>query len=228
MRILRSLVAATICFAALNATAFAADIPVAGKRLVVLDRGEVKKKVVFVVRDDTAGITKGEAVDVNDISAILHVSYGTSSTGAIFRVPVGAYDGTEGWKVNKAKRAHFVNKTSPAGSTTTASTTIRPNKSIQLKAKALGDDVVLDIFDAGSPAGSVFTAYCVDNGGEWNCYCSEFQSCDYRIVAKGTGARLTCGKPSVGDPTCRGLQPTALTASTSFDVDLTAGCESTL
>jgi hypothetical protein len=226
MRVLRILVAATICLAALHATAFAADIPVPGKRLVVLDRGNAKDRVVFVLRDDTAGITKGAGMDVNDISAILHISYGASGTGAIFRVPFGAFDGTEGWRANGAKRARFVNQTSPAGSTTAAHTAIRPDKSIRFDAKALGDDVVLDIFDAGPPVGSVFTAYCVDNGGEWNCHCSEFQNCDYRLVSKGTGARLTCSLPSIGDPTCRGLQPTALTASTSLDVDFAADCES--
>ena len=143
-----------------------ADIPLPGKRLVIESRGGGQSKVVFVLRDGTAGITKGSGTDVDAISATLHIAYGGASNGALFTIPAGTYHGTEGWKSNKEKQARFFNGASPNGSTETQRTTIRPGKSIQFVAKGLGDGVVLDVFGAGAPSGSVFTAYCVGNGGE--------------------------------------------------------------
>jgi hypothetical protein len=56
----------------------------------------------------------------------------------------------------------------------------------------------------------VQTAYCVTNSGEDFCHCSDFSGCAYKLIAKGTGAKLVC-KTGVADAGCAAAGPTTTT-----------------
>ena len=53
-------------------------------------------------------------------------------------------------------------------------------------------------------SGVANTAYCVDNGVDHNCFCSEFGACAWKSIAGGTGAKIVC-KTGTGDVSCAAL-----------------------
>jgi cysteine-rich repeat protein len=169
-------------------------IGISAKRLAVFDRPSARTagKVRFMSRDPS--VNKGAGVDTSTIEAELTIAYGNGTTAGGFLLPAG----DSGWKVNDAKGATFVNRLAPAGATQTKIGAIRPGRGAKLVAKGVGDDP-LDILGAGDPAGSVFTAYCIRNGDEAICLCSEFDSCAYK--ASGTRAKLVC-TDGVEDSSC--------------------------
>jgi hypothetical protein len=94
-----------------------------------------------------------------------------------------------------------VNKSAPGGPTEAKVVVIKPGKLLKLVGKGLGD-TPLDILGAGDPGmGGVQTAYCVTNGLEKNCHCSEFTACAFKLIAGGTGAKLVC-QEGIGDGSC--------------------------
>jgi hypothetical protein len=108
--------------------------------------------------------------------------------------------------VNRDKVAKFVNKDAPSGGGTEVKVAvIKPAKLLKLVAQGLGDGDVLDILTAGAPTGSVFTSYCVTNGPDTTCHCTEFPVCSYKSIAGGTGAKLVCKTPNSGEPACTAL-----------------------
>lgn len=222
---MRTTPAIALALTLVTTAAYPADIPVTGHRLAVIDKSGTgskdRDKVVFTARDRDAGITKGVGTDVSAISGVLYVAYAGGATAGAFDMPTGVTDEV-GWRVNKRDIATFHNLLAPDGLSGTRRATVRPGRALKLVAKALGDDLVLDIASAGPPAGSVFTAYCIDNAGERNCHCSEFLSCDYVVRSTKPAAILKCRAGSVGDPTCRALQPVTLAGATTFDVDFEA------
>lgn len=190
-------------------------IGVIPKKLVVVDKLGTpagKAKTVFVSKDQTAGITKGAGLDENLISAKFGVRYDDGAAAGSFTLPAGATDGTSGWVTNKEKVAKYVNKAAPGGPTEAKVAVIKPGKLLKLVGKGLGD-VPFDIFGAGPPTGSVFTAYCVTNDGVENCHCSEFTGCNHSTIGGGLGAKLVC-KQGVADGACTALQPPAPTCPT--------------
>ena len=222
--VLRATLCAALAVALAGSSVFAADIALPGRRLVIVDRngGTGKDKVVFAAWGRDLGITKGAGTDLGDISAALDVAYGDGATAGRFILPAGAFDGLAGWRNSKRLGTMFLNKSAPGGPTVVRRSRIKTDRVIKLVAEGAGDVLALDILGAGSPAGSVFTAYCIDNSGERNCYCSEFLGCGYHLRAKGNVATLRCWRHSIGDPTCRALQPTMLSASAVADVDFEA------
>jgi hypothetical protein len=208
---------------ALTATALGADIPVTPKKLIVVDKLTTadKAKVVFVAKDSAA--TKGAGEDVEQISVQFDVAYGNGNAAGAFAVPASSVNG---WVVNKSTVAKFVNKDAPGGPTEAKVAVIKPGKLLKIVAKGLGDTDI-DIFGAGDPgAGGVRTAYCVTNGGEENCHCSEFTGCIYKLITGGTGAKLVC-KSGVGDAGCSvtgSSSTTTTTASTSTTTTLPTVC----
>jgi hypothetical protein len=178
-------------------------VGVVAKKLIVVDKLTLasKAKLVYVAKD--AAVTKGTGTDTTDISATFDVAY-DAEAGA-FAVPAGALVGNTGWKVNKPTVAKFVNKDAPAGGTEVKVAVIKPSKLLKLVAKGLGDGDALDIVTAGAPTGSVFTSYCVTNGTETTCHCTEFPSCSYKLIAGDTGAKLVCKTPNAGNPACTAL-----------------------
>ena len=195
---------------AMGATvAQAANIGVIPTKYIVVDKLSAagKAKAVYVSKDQGAGITKGAGEDVNDISVTFDVVYDAET--ANYTLASGESNGTEGWLVNKATVAKFVNKDAPAGGTTAKVAVIKPGKLLKLVGKERGDADPLDIFAAGAPSGSVFTAYCVTNGGDTNCHCSEMPSCAYKLIAADSGAKLVC-KGGLADGACTAATPPSL------------------
>jgi hypothetical protein len=97
----------------------AADVPVVPKKLIVVDKlsAASKAKLVYVSKDQAAGITKGAGTDVAQIDVRFDVAYDGASVAGSFTLPAGASDGTSGWLVNKHTVAKYVNKDAPGGPT---------------------------------------------------------------------------------------------------------------
>lgn len=177
---------------------------VAAWKLIVLDRLAFggTAKTVYVAKD--MAVTKNNGQDPNGIGVEFRISY-DGEVGR-FEIPLGAFDGNAGWKLNKKTVAKFANRDAPAGPTVVKTAVIKPGTTLKLVAKGLGDGDPLDILAQGSPSGSIFTSLCVANGGETTCHCTEFEGCLYKSVAAGAGAKLVCGKASsVPDPGCAAL-----------------------
>jgi hypothetical protein len=182
-------------FARRFATSAAAPIGVAGNKLIIVDKVAAagKAKVVYVSKDQTAGITKGTGTDVEAVSATFTFAY--DSVGGAFALPVGASDGTRGWKVNSAAVAKFVNKEAPEGITGAKVGVIKPGKLLKIVGKSLGDTPI-DLFADGEPTSPIVTEFAVTNGGDTYRHCSEFDPSDpgvtvvYKEIAGGTGRKL--------------------------------------
>jgi hypothetical protein len=191
----------------------AAEIPVVGKKLILLDKlaSAGAAKVVYVSKDPEAGITKGTGTDTGTIGATFYVGYlgvGNTAAGRFSMLP-GTFDGDSGWLVNKPAVAKFVNKLDPPGGVPTGVkvAVIKPGKLLKIVGKTLGDDPI-DILAAGPPTGEVFTAYCVINEGVESCHCTAFNNCIFKSVSKGSGAKVSC-KTSTGDAACASTIPVA-------------------
>jgi hypothetical protein len=204
----------------------AADIPVTPKKLIVVDKlsAASKAKLVYVSKDQTAGITKGAGTDVEEISIQFDVVYGNGSAEGAFTLAAGASDGTAGWLVNETTVAKYVNKDAPAGVTQAEVAVVKPGKLLKLVGKGLGD-VPLDILGGGDPgSGGVATAYCVTNGAGENCHCSSFSGCAWKSIAGGTGAKLVC-KTGGGDPACTAGTPPCAHDKCTTGVALDPECD---
>jgi len=184
-------------------SAHAVDVPVAPKKLIVVDKVTATStaKLVYVSKDRTAGITKGTGTDVDEITARFDVRYGNGSGSGAFVLPIGASDGTAVWLVNEDAVAKYVNEAAPGGVTQARVAVVKPGKLLKLVGRGRGDEP-LDILTAGDPgAAGVRTAFCLANGDEEHCHCSIFPGCAYKPIAGGTGAKLVCRK-GAGDPLC--------------------------
>ena len=182
----------------------AADHPVAGTKLIVVDRTALagKAKAVFVARD--GAVTKGSATDPVAIEATLDVA--TGSVHGAFLAPPGT-----GWRVNKANVAKYVNENAPSAGAVQVSI-VKPGKLIKVAAKSLGD-VPFDV--SSPPAGPVFAAYTVVNGGDEHRHCTQFGGCTHKAIAGGTGHKLVCAGGGSGDLACQAVPPPPTTTSTT-------------
>jgi hypothetical protein len=153
----------------------AADIGVTGKKLIIVDKTATasRAKVVYVSKDKAAGITKGTGLDATMIDAEFDFFYGSGSAGGSFVIPAGGSNGTDGWKVNKATVAKYVNKAAPAGPTGAKVAVIKPGKLLKIVGKNLGDTPI-DILSVSPGVGGVDTVYTVNNGGDTNRHCTNF------------------------------------------------------
>jgi hypothetical protein len=194
----------------------AADVPITGLKLIVVDKiaSAGQAKAVFVSKDPT--IMKGPGTDATQISAILDVAYDASS--GIFDMPQGG-----GWVVNSSSVAKYVNKTAPTGGATKVSA-IKPGSLVKVVGKSLGD-VPLDISTA--PSGPVYVADTIVNGPDTTRLCTQFNGCVHKSVAGGTGYKLVCKGNSTGDAACSATPPTSTTSTTLFDPCATGngGCD---
>jgi hypothetical protein len=183
----------------LAGAARAADIPITGLKLVIVDKLNVagKAKAVFVAKHP--GVTKGSGTDETQISAEIDVSYDSAS--GVFLAPQGSQ-----WLANKSTVAKYVNKAAPTGGATKVAL-IKPGKLLKLVAKSLGDTPI-DISTA--PSGGVLVVYEVTNGAETNRHCTSFPICSHKQIAGNTGYKLVC---KIGDlAACPG--PPTTTSST--------------
>jgi hypothetical protein len=200
---------ALMALAAAGALAFggtyaqAANIGVAGTKLIVVDKltASSSAKAVFVAKD--AGITKGTGTDPLLIDASLDIGYDNGIDAPIsgqFLAPSGAE-----WLVNKDTVAKRVNKTAPTGGGTKV-TVIKPGKLAKLVGKNLGDTPLAIFTQQGAATGIAITAYCVNNDGDSTCHCTTFSSCAYKLIAGDTGAKLVC-KGGTADALCSAITP---------------------
>ena len=192
-----------------------ANLGIVPKKLIVLDKTVVgQAKVVYVSKDQVAGIDKGLGTDVGDIAATFELAYGNGSAAGAFVVPGGASDGTAGWVVNRGTVAKYVNKQAPGGPTQVKVAVVKPGKLLKLVGKGLGDEPI-DVIAGGNPGPEgVLSAYCITNAGEEHCHCSHLTGCAFSPVAGGSGAKLVC-KAGTGDPACGAHVTTTTTTTTS-------------
>ena len=188
----------------------AADVPITGLKLIVVDKTSAgKAKAVFVAKD--LAVTKGSGTDASQIAAILDVSYDTVSGS--FDMPQGA-----GWLVNSASVAKYVNKAAPTGGATKVGV-IKPGSLVKVVGKSLGD-VPLDI--SAAPAGAVYVADTIVNGPDTTRLCTQFNGCVHKVIAGGSGYKLVCKGNSAGDPTCAAAPPTSTTSTSLVDSSTTS------
>jgi hypothetical protein len=177
----------------------AADIPIAASKLSLIARYKhyvVLDEIQFVARDPA--VMKGSGVDPNQIGVTFDVEYGKWHGKGQWIVPNGSL-----WSANDATRALFFDLDAGEFNHQVRKTVIKPGRSLKLIAwsfdfQQIRPDVV------GPPNGPVYTAYCVTNGAETSCHCTEFPTCTYAHTGGYLHelARVRC-KPGVGDPTCR-------------------------
>ena len=173
-------------------------------KLIVVDKlaSGTGAKVVYLSKDQVAGIAKGAGEDVGAVSARFDLAY--DGTAATFLAPEGAAAGAEGWTVNKLQVAKYVNKAAgpPAGDAIKV-TVLKTGKVIKVVAKDLGDGPKLDLIAAGAPVGPVTSCYEMVNGGAVFRYGSTWApgDCTFKVIAGGTGRKLVC-KGGTGDATC--------------------------
>lgn len=195
-------------------TVRAADIPIAGRKVVVVDKMNAvgKAKAVFVAKHP--GATKGSGTDVTQIDVEFELSY--DSVSGAFLAPQGS-----GWLVNKATVAKYVNKNAPAGGATKVAV-IKPGKLLKIVGPSLGDTPI-DI--SGAPSGSVLAVYTVTNGAEVNRHCTSFPVCSHKVIAGGTGNKLVCKGGDLA--VCPGATTTTTIATTTTTVETTTTTSST-
>lgn len=182
---------------------------IAAKKLIVADRPTTFDGGQLRFFAEDAAVTKGSGVDPADIGSELTVAYGSGAASGGFRIPAG----DAGWLRNDATVARFVNHARTGGATRARMTSIRPGRRLRLSGRGTGDTPI-PILAAGDPGGSVFTSYCIDNGGRRTCLCSEFPSCRYAIEMAGAAARLVCSR-GLADPHCTAIAPRVSTTTTS-------------
>lgn len=204
----RALLSALLASALLSTTGAAQTtrVGITAKKLIVLDAlaAAGRAKTVFVSTD--AGIAKAGGTDVNDIGAHVEIVYG--STRGSFVVPRGAsVSGGPGWTANTDRVAKYQNDSAPDGPTTTKVAVVKLGRLLKLVARGLGENP-LDVLNEGAPQDDVSVAYCVENGNDTTCHCTQFASstCSWKPVAKGVGAKLTCRR-GVGEASCSGTLP---------------------
>ncbi|MFN8545346.1 MAG: beta-propeller fold lactonase family protein [Candidatus Binatia bacterium] len=169
-------------------TPVGAKIPVVGLKLIVTAKS-TGARAVFTTKDPA--VTKGPGINPADIHASLHVAY--DGTKGAFQMPAGA-----SWLVNKDTVAKYVNKAAPVGGSVRTSV-IKPGVQVNVAARSLGD-TPLDV--TSPPSGAVYVAHGVVNGGEEHWHCTQFTGCVHKLIAGGTGHKLTCKGSSAGDAGC--------------------------
>jgi cysteine-rich repeat protein len=212
----------------------AADIGVAAKKLVIVDKvvAAGKAKAVFVAADPA--VTKGSGTDENAIGVELFLGYqgALAPASGSFAVPAGASDGLQGWTANKESIAKFVNKGAPEGSTGVKVATIKPGNQMKVVGKSLGD-APIDLLAADVPMTDVCVVAVVTNGGETNRLCTRFPAdqVGFGSIAQDTGRKLVV-KNGIADEGCvlcgEGLPTTTSTiASTSSTATSSSSTTST-
>ena len=205
----------------------AANVGVAGTKLIIVDKGVNGAKAVFVAKD--TNVDKGTGTNESTIGATLNVTYSNgvdSSTSGAFLAPTGSAN----WVVNKATVAKYVNKQAPTGGATKVSV-IKPAKLVKLVGKSLGDTPINILSQGGATSGTAHTKYRITDSstGFDSSFCSVFSGCSWKSIMGGTGAKLVC-KGGTADPTCGGpvappvVLQGALPATTGrFNYNLTLG-----
>src|SRR5262245_47949080 len=194
-----------------GAASHAANVGVAGTKLIIVDKGVNGAKAVFVAKD--TAVTKGAGTNESTIGGTLDVTYDNgvdASTSGAFLAPAGSPN----WVVNKETVAKYVNKAAPSGGGTKVSV-IKPEKLIKLVGKNLGDTPIDILSQSGADTGTAHTKYRITDSSTSfdSSFCSTFSGCAWKSIAGGSGAKLVC-KGGTADNTCGGGGPTTTTSTT--------------
>jgi hypothetical protein len=185
--------------AAMATAASAVDIPVAASKLNLLARyrNYVVRDVIELAARDHA-VTKGGGTDPFQISVTFDVAYGKWHGKGQWNAPRGAR-----WSANDSTRALYFDPDPGSGSRAVRKAVIRPNSSLGFTAWSF-DFQEIHPDGVGAPNGPVYTSYCVTNGAETNCHCTEFPTCTYfhSLHVPNEVGKVRC-KRGIGDPTCR-------------------------
>lgn len=203
--------------------AWAIDLPIAARKVMVVDRPlePARSKVIFVAKD--AAISKGPGTSLEDIGAELTVTYNGGFTAGFVSVPAGS---ANGWRSNTASVARYTNPAAPGGPSVAKLILVRPGALLKLVTSGPADFPYGGVLSNGPPSDPVRTAFCVTNGGQETCHCSQFATCRYKLLAGGSAAKLICTL-GTGDASCDALNPpgstTSITTTTSTSTTLPLG-----
>src|SRR5262249_49064981 len=195
----------------LSGAAQAADLGVAGGRLVIKDTVATKGRasISFSARDD-AGIQKGPAGLATNLEGTFEVFY----TDVPCQLSKFALSSGSVWISNTSSTARYVNHDVPTAGTLKRAT-IRNGKNLRVMAQALGDDASwkLNLPGAGAPSttGGITTILTIHNGNDASTHrmCTRFAVADgstvrfqptrdgqgRKLVATG-GVAVNCGRIS--------------------------------
>lgn len=166
-------------------TALAADV--SKTKLLMIDKGDGKAKLVFSSKHKGSAIDKGTASDIEDISAALAFEWNGFSGS--FAVPSGS---GSGWLASDLQKAKFKNKAAASGlPTAVSSLSVATGKVVKVVAKSTGD-VALDMFAAGEPNGAINLRFTTTNDGVERAYCTRFLlgSAQWKETSGGSGRKL--------------------------------------
>lgn len=171
----------------------AADLGVAGRKLIVIDKlaAAGKAKVVFVAKGDP-GIAKGPGGDPADLDGTFEVFYrsGASSVDGTFVMP-------SPWLVSADPVAKYVNKSAPASGGAVKVAVVKPGKVAKVVAAQLGDGRLIDLFVGAPDAAGVDAVLTLNDRATATRHrmCASFSagagsSVTFKEIAAGTGRKL--------------------------------------
>ncbi len=173
------------------------DVPVAAKKLLLIDKpSSGKSKLVLVAKD--GAIAKGAGGNITLVDAALDVFYSNTPVDHVGVLTVPAP-----WDKNDDKVGKYKNKSAPTGGRVKVGI-VKDGKSAKIVAKGLGDGLVMDIISAppGTDGLTTILTMINENDGTLNRYCTRFSTGDgssilYKEIAGGTGRKLLA-KDGVG------------------------------
>jgi hypothetical protein len=171
--------------------------PVSGAKLLLVDQyaSAAKAKVVLLAKDATAGsIAKGAAATPPALSgSIALYQLSNPSNRAVFDLAA------DGWSANTDAVAKYADSAAAPGAAGAKKALLKPDKSIKLLARNLGDgdaasgDQGGDDLDltALSPSDSIVAAVTITNAADSSTHvmCMQFDAPTIKSIAGGTGVR---------------------------------------
>jgi pathogenesis-related protein 1 len=199
------------------ASAASADSqPVAGLKLVLLDKyGVGKAKVVYVAKGST-GIHKGVDNDPPALAGSVEVfPLSDPANRAHYALP------TAGWIVNKPTVAKYVDKTAAPGGAGAKVVAVKPGLLAKLVAKNLGDGDAASGDQSGTdldlqaltPSDTIRVVVTIDNTDGTHVFCSDFSA--LTITSVGGAPFKVSSKTSAAPASCTDTSTTTTTTSTS-------------
>jgi len=202
----------------------AADLGVAGRKLILIDKVATagKAKVVFVAKGDP-GIAKGPGGDPADVDGSFEVFYrsGGSSVDGTFVLPAP-------WIVDSAAVAKYVNKTAPQPGATVKVAVVKPGKVAKVVAAGLGDGRLLDLFTGEPDASGVDAVLTVNDrrSATRHRMCSSFSlgagsSVVFKEIGGGLGRKLVLKSGVAG--TCPAIESETVSIPSGAEPSETPG-----
>jgi hypothetical protein len=191
--------------------ALAVDIPVAGKKLTIVDKTAINGTAKISSLQKDPAVNKGAGGNPALLNGTLEIFYTSSSTGGAF-LPMPSP-----WKINTPSVAKYSNKLAPGGPSEVKAATVKNGKLAKAVSKGLGG---MDITNPPGPSG-VTVVYTMVNGNDATTYrmCTRYSVGDgsfvqHKVIAGGLGRQLKL-KNGVGVACPGGSTTTTPSTSTS-------------